>query len=172
MFGCPALNARPGGCANAQTDNAAGCHAFNVRPEGCAKNQRGFFAGRHAFNARPEGATSSQPRASERSERHPGLGRRVSDTPPKGAKATIEAFNHADNPPVTAFAPSGGVSERILPNPGCRSLRSLALGWELATPSGFCVERLPSFARNGRLPGCQSRSFGVSLVIAFGLHYF
>ena len=39
-------------------------------------------------------------------------------------------------PPVAAFAPSGGVSETLLPNPGCRSLRSLALGWELVAPSG------------------------------------
>ena len=37
---------------------------------------------------------------------------------------------------VIAFAPSGGVSETHLPNPGCRSLRSLALGWELVAPSG------------------------------------
>ena len=40
---------------------------------------------------------------------------------------------------VIAFAPSGGVSETHLPNPGCRSLRSLALGWGLATPSGFSL---------------------------------
>ena len=38
--------------------------------------------------------------------------------------------------PAAAFAPSGGVSDRIWPNPGCRSLRSLALGWELVAPSG------------------------------------
>ena len=38
--------------------------------------------------------------------------------------------------PATAFAPSGGVSDRMRPNPGCRSLRSLALGWGLITPSG------------------------------------
>ena len=37
---------------------------------------------------------------------------------------------------VAAFAPSGGVSSALLPNPGCRSLRSLALGWELVAPSG------------------------------------
>ena len=39
-------------------------------------------------------------------------------------------------PSVIAFAPSGGVSDRMRPNPGCRSLRSLALGWGLFTPSG------------------------------------
>ena len=94
-------------------------------------------------------------------------------------KPGLQAFNenpgggksHGRSAPVAAFAPSGGVSEPSLPNPGCRSLRSLALGWELATPSGFCVERLPSFARNGRLPWRRSKSFGFSLVIAFGLHY-
>ena len=57
------------------------------------------------------------------------------------------AFGHADiaferavrhhlNASVMAFAPSGGVSDRIWPNPGCRSLRSLALGWELVAPPG------------------------------------
>ena len=30
--------------------------------------------------------------------------------------------------PAAAFAPSGGVSDLMRPNPGCRSLRSLALG--------------------------------------------
>ena len=143
-----------------------------------------------AFNARPEGATSSQPRASERSEQHPGLGWRVSDTPPEGAKAATETFKSNERDvqlhrvgvqiertrysnrtngafiyagwafksnerdvhlrrvgvqierqfaSVIAFAPSGGVSETHLPNPGCRSLRSLALGWGLATPSGFSL---------------------------------
>ena len=75
------FNARPEGLPRV-------CHAFNARPEG---NSRVC----HAFNARPEGATSSQPRASERSERHPGLGRRISDTPPKGAKATTERIHYA-----------------------------------------------------------------------------
>ena len=59
-----------------------------------------------AFNARPEGAKSSQPRASERSERHPGLGRRVSDTPPEGAKAaTGGIFRHNFPPPSPHFPP-------------------------------------------------------------------
>ena len=35
---------------------------------------------------------SLQPRASERSERHPGLGRMRSDTPPEGAKAAAGAI--------------------------------------------------------------------------------
>ena len=47
------------------------------------------------------------------------------------------AFKFTDKiAPAAAFAPSGGVSDRIRHNPGCRSLRSLALGWELITPSG------------------------------------
>ena len=118
-----------------------------------------------AFNARPEGATSSQPRASERSERHPGLGRRVSDTPPEGAKAATGGICRHNFPPpspaspspspafnaaiprisssVIAFAPSVGVSETHLPNPGCRSLRSLALGWELVAPSGRALNAWP-----------------------------
>ena len=44
---------------------------------------------------------------------------------------------------VIAFAPSGGVSETHLPNPGCRSLRSLALGWELVAPSGRALNAWP-----------------------------
>ncbi len=79
---CHAFNARPEGLPRV-------CHAFNARPEGCPRVWQ-------AFNARPEGATSSQPRASERSERHPGLGRRISDTPPKGAKATTERIHYAN----------------------------------------------------------------------------
>ena len=47
------------------------------------------------------------------------------------------AFKFTDKiAPATAFAASGGVSDRMRPNPGCRSLRSLALGWELVYPSG------------------------------------
>ena len=47
------------------------------------------------------------------------------------------AFKFTDKiAPATAFAASGGVSDRMRPNPGCRSLRSLALGWGLITPSG------------------------------------
>ena len=60
------------------------------------------------------------------------------------SKCDIGAFKWGDGTfkftdkiaPATAFAPSGGVSDRIWPNPGCRSLRSLALGWELVAPSG------------------------------------
>ena len=37
---------------------------------------------------------------------------------------------------ATAFAPFGGVFERVARNLGCRSLRSIALGWELVAPSG------------------------------------
>ncbi len=166
------------------------CHVPNMCPEGNLRVCQ-------AFNARPRGATSPQPRASERSERHPGLGWRVSDTPPEGAKAATETFKSNERDvhlrrfgvqiertgrsftpvwrsnrtngafiyaglafksnerdvhlcrvgvqierqfaSVIAFAPSGGVSETHLPNPGCRSLRSLALGWGLATPSGFSL---------------------------------
>ena len=45
-----------------------------------------------AFNAGPGGATSSRPRASERSGRHPGFGAKGYDTPPEGAKAVAEAI--------------------------------------------------------------------------------
>ena len=99
----------------------------------------------------PEGQQAPSPGQASAAKRHPGLRKMRSDTPPEGAKATTEAFKPADadvktpagtfNPPneilpVTAFAPSGGVSLAALPNPGCRSLRSLALGWELIAPSG------------------------------------
>ena len=53
------------------------------------------------------------------------------------SKCDIAAFKCTDKiAPAAAFAPSGGVSDRMRPNPGCRSLRSLALGWGLITPSG------------------------------------
>ena len=75
------------------------CHVPHARPEGSTPNghtpntrPEGGLRVCQAFNARPEGATSSQPRASERSEQHPGLGWRVSDTPPEGAKAATEMF--------------------------------------------------------------------------------
>ena len=84
-------------------------------------------------SARPEGATSSQPRASDRRERHPGLGQQHQRGAPGGGKSRGRSSS------VVAFAPSGGVSETLRPNPGCRSLRSLALGCGLATPSGFCL---------------------------------
>ena len=63
--------------------------AFNARPEGDVECIQ-------AFKARPEGATSSQPRASERSERHPGFGQDANDTPPEGAKAATGAFKSAN----------------------------------------------------------------------------
>ena len=67
--------------------------------------------GQQAFNENPEGVASSQPRASERSERHPGLGAKGYDSPPEGAKARTEAFKFADSIlSVAAFAPSGGES--------------------------------------------------------------
>ena len=123
--------------------------AFNTRPEGKPRVYQ-------AFNARPEGATSSQPRASERSERHPGLGRRVSDTPPEGAKAaTGGIFRHNFPPPsphprrhrrisssVIAFAPSGGVSLSPLPNPGCRVASLAYPGLGARCPFGARVERM------------------------------
>ena len=113
--------------------------------------------GQQAFNARPEGAMSSQPRASERSERHPGLGRAANDTPPEGAKAVTGrislgrlnvpagVFTSASaglNASVVAFAPSGGVSERILRNPGCRFAALACPGLGACCPSGARVERL------------------------------
>ena len=75
------------------------CQAFNARPEGYTSRSQAFNARPEinlrrcqAFNARPGGATSSQPRASDRRERHPGLDPMRSDTPPEGAKAMTEAF--------------------------------------------------------------------------------
>ena len=122
LFGCHAFNARPEGCANAQTGNSAGCHAFNARPEGCANAQRRFFAGYHAFNARPEGATRPQPRASDRRERHPGLARVRSDTPPEGAKATTGGSKSADEgviSPTGAFTfAEKSLLSLLLPPPG------------------------------------------------------
>ena len=49
-----------------------------------------------AFNARPEGATSSQPRASERSERHPGLDRWFPIRPRRGQKQRQRCSNRTN----------------------------------------------------------------------------
>ena len=64
----------------------------------------------------PRRGKSSQPRASEQSERHPGLGRRVSDTPPEGAKAA-----------------TGALLPWLLPPPGF-SLNACSLGFR-----GYCT---------------------------------
>ena len=37
---------------------------------------------------------------------------------------------------LSLLLPLRGASVSLLGNPGCRSLRSLALGWELIAPSG------------------------------------
>ena len=98
---------------------------------------------------------SSQPRASERSERHPGLGRAANDTPPEGAKAMTEGFNS----PNEAFGcPDKFLLSLLLPPPGAyrnascatqgaASLRSLALGWELVAPPGRALNAWKN-------PGC------------------
>ena len=59
------------------------------------KAPKGANMGQQAFNENPEGVASSQPRASEHSERHPGLGAKGYDSPPEGAKARTEAFKFA-----------------------------------------------------------------------------
>ena len=51
---------------------------------------------------------------------------------------------------VTAFAPFGGVSAALLPTRGDASFGRSTPGWELATPSGFCLERWSSKNRAGR----------------------
>ena len=102
---CQAFNARPEG-------KLRRCQVFNARPEGILRRYEAFNARPgvnlrrcQAFNARPGGATSSQPRASDRRERHPGLGRGVSDTPPEGAKAMTEAFKWWRTPRPNATTP-------------------------------------------------------------------
>ena len=50
----------------------------------------------------------------------------------RGVVAFGRGVRHHLNASVMAFAPSGGVSETPLPNPGCRSLRSLTLGYKLS----------------------------------------
>ena len=89
-----------------------------------------MVCGLQAFNENPEGVASSQPRASDRSDATPWVGTKRKRGAPGGGKSNDRSL------PVAAFAPSGGVSWMYRPNPGCRSLRSLALGWELVAPSG------------------------------------
>ena len=66
---------------------------------------------------------------------------------------------------VTAFAPFGGVPAALLPTRGDASFGRSTPGWELATPSGFCLERWSSknrasrgdrYASGGRIAGCSS----------------
>ena len=104
-----------------------------------------------------------------------------SDTPPEGAKAVtggislgglnvpVGDFTSASaglNAPVTAFAPSGGVSSPPRPNPGCRSLRSLALGCGLTTPSGFSLNACLPYDQQTPNYGCHSLR---SLALGCGL---
>ena len=92
---------------------------------------------------------SSQPRASERSERHPGLSEAF-QTRPEGAKAATETF-------LPLLLPLRGDSFVLLANPGCRSLRSLALGWELIAPSGRALYAC-------QLVGARLEDWGVWIV--------
>ena len=83
----------------------------------------------------PKGLQAPSPGQASEATRHPGLGRRGSDTPPEGAKATTERIHYATSghkprqsrqqpptniPSVAAFAPSGGASLAARDNPGCR----------------------------------------------------
>ena len=58
--------------------------------------------------------------------------------------------SHGSCASVTAFAPFGGVSAALLPTRGDASFGRSTPGWELATPSGFCLERWSSKNRAGR----------------------
>ena len=122
----------------------------------------------HAFNVRPGGATSPQPRAIERSEATPWVVPRRQRGAPGGGKSSDRGDvgwrllpGVAGVRRVAGFMPvNGGVYARwwrnesflslLLPPPGAyrkpfcltqgvASLRSLALGWGLATPSGFSL---------------------------------
>ena len=58
--------------------------------------------------------------------------------------------SHGSCASVTAFAPFGGVSAALLPTRGDASFDRSTPGWELATPSGFFLERwFASWARRG-----------------------
>ncbi len=105
------------------------------------ENQRiSRLFGQQAFKENPEGVASSQPGASDRRERHPGLPRCVSDTPPKGAKAATEAFLPLLLPPPGAIFLRFG-------QPGV-SLAALACpGLGACNPFGVFLERLLPKAR-------------------------
>ena len=67
--------------------------------------------------------------------RHPGLSPDADDTPRRG-KSSGRGANPIVQSPLSLLLPLRGVSENLRLNPGCRSLRSLALGWKLVAPSG------------------------------------
>ena len=58
--------------------------------------------------------------------------------------------SHGSCASVTAFTPFGGVSAALLPTRGDASFGRSTPGWELATPSGFCLERWSSKNRAGQ----------------------
>ena len=96
LFGQQAFKENPVGQTAWHTHHAQRFRAFNDSPK-CVR------IGQQAFKENPEGVASSQPGASDRRERHPGLPRCVSDTPPKGAKAATEAFLPLLLPPPGAI---------------------------------------------------------------------
>ena len=130
-----------------------------------------------AFNARPNGATSSQPRASERSERHPGLGRSADDTPPEGAKATTEAvvlpiLRHHPQPLANQFFPFFFCSAFALhyicfANIGCGSAKQKKNGFFFC--SAFALHYI-CFANIGCGSAKQKKN-GFFFCSAFALHY-
>ena len=119
--------------------------------------------------AAPQRGNSPQPGASDRRERHPGLSRHPALSPQRG-KSLCESVRDRTNYSVikrmhwlqSLLLPLWGDKAGCRGTPGCRSLRSLALGWVLTTPSGFCPERFLLTA--SFIPGGDGwLSIGVSL---------
>ncbi len=76
----------------------------------------------------PKGVQAPSPGQSDRRERHPGSDE-AHTIRPEGAKAMAEVL-------LSLLLPLRGAFIMLRANPGCRSLRSLALGWKLIAPSG------------------------------------
>ena len=100
---------------------------------------------RQAFNAKPRRGCKLPAQGKRAQRATPWVLSRRKRYAPGGGKS------HGRNASVVAFAPFGGASEIRPRNPGCRSLRSLALGWELVAPSGRALNAWhPAMNASGR----------------------
>ena len=83
----------------------------------------------------PKGLQAPSPGQAERSDATPWVKPRRRRYAPKGQKQR-QRCNPIVQSPLSLLLPLRGASENLRLNPGCRSLRSLALGWKLVAPSG------------------------------------
>ena len=110
-------------------------NAFFSDETECQRQLRGLFAYKRATKP-PKGVQAPSPGQSDRRERHPGSDE-THAIRPEGAKAMTEVL-------LSLLLPLRGAFIMLRANPGCRSLRSLALGWKLIAPSGRALNAFSS----------------------------